>query len=562
MKEPIYMADFETIEDNNCTRVWCWYICEIGNLGNNARGTDIASFIDHIQAKGITKCYFHNLKFDGQYIMDYLLKNGFTIDTGRTKHDNTVRPVISDEGMWYMVELCFNKPHGKHKKWFCCSFLDSLKLMPFSVAELSRAFGLEMSKGEIDYNMERPIDYEPTTKEWAYVIRDVEIVAECLRFMFDDNCNKMTAGACSLAYYKETVGGEEGFRKLFPILDKDTDTAIRKAYRGGYTYLNPINANIMHKDGIVLDVNSMYPWAMKYKPMPLGRPEKFYGEPDIKNNKWYGKCEVLYVVRIKIIHADVKDNHIPTLQAKNSFRYNETEYLSEIDDLEVTLTNIDLQLFLEHYDAEIEYYDGYFFQSKIGLFDSHIDHFMEIKKATKGAKRTIAKLMLNSLYGKFGTNPHRGKKIPALDNDKIVYREVEYFDTKPVYCPVAVFTTAYARDNIIRNAQKAYDRFIYCDTDSLHLQGMEIPVGITVDPLELGAYKLESTFTKSYFIRSKTYLEEIDGEIEVKCAGMPKNVTSQVTFENFRSGTVFHGKLLPKSINGGCALHECDFTIK
>ena len=47
---------------------------------------------------------------------------------------------------------------------------------------------------------------------------------------------------------------------------------------------------------------------------------------------------------------------------------------------------------------------------------------------------------VNGLYGKFATSP-----------------------------TVAAFASAYARDNIIRTANKCYGRFQYADTDSIHI---------------------------------------------------------------------------------------------
>ena len=50
---------------------------------------------------------------------------------------------------------------------------------------------------------------------------------------------------------------------------------------------------------------------------------------------------------------------------------------------------------------------------------------MEIKKNSKGAQRFIAKRQLNSVYGKFATNPNITPKIPYIDDEdeieKIIY---------------------------------------------------------------------------------------------------------------------------------------------
>ena len=79
---------------------------------------------------------------------------------------------------------------------------------------------------------------------------------------------------------------------------------------------------------------------------------------------------------------------------------------------------------------------------------------MEIKKNEKGAKRSIAKLFLNGLYGKFATNPKRQSNIPYLHDELLKFKKSEITIEKTIYTAVAAFTTAYARDNIIRTANK------------------------------------------------------------------------------------------------------------
>ena len=69
----LFSADFETITDENDCRVWAWGICDIpytfANFGNS-----IESFFEHLKTlKENSKIYFHNLKFDGSFILNYLL---------------------------------------------------------------------------------------------------------------------------------------------------------------------------------------------------------------------------------------------------------------------------------------------------------------------------------------------------------------------------------------------------------------------------------------------------------------------------------------------------------
>ena len=230
----------------------------------------------------------------------------------------------------------------------------------------------------------------------------------------------------------------------------------------------------------------------------------------------------------------------------------------------MTLTSVDLALFLDHYDVyDLEYVNGWKFKGVSGLFKDYIDYWMKVKETTTGAERALAKLMLNSLYGKFATNPKTRQKVAYLDEDEVVryeYGEVEYRD--PVYTAMGAFITAYAREKTIRSGQAVYDRFIYADTDSLHLVGHDIPEGLDVHPSRLGAWKNEGLFHDSVFIRAKTYMETTDEGTKVTCAGMPDNVKALVTYDNFKSGATFEGKLLPRRFKGGVVLVETTFTIK
>ena len=57
-------------------------------------------------------------------------------------------------------------------------------------------------------------------------------------------------------------------------------------------------------------------------------------------------------------------------------------------------------------------------------------------------------------------------------------------------------------------------------------------------------------------------MESINGKNDVKCAGMPNNIKEKVTFENFKEGATFEGKLMPRIIPGGTILRETTFKIK
>ena len=80
--------------------------------------------------------------------------------------------------------------------------------------------------------------------------------------------------------------------------------------------------------------------------------------------------------------------------------------------------------------------------------------------------------------------------------------------------------------------------------------------------LNFGYWKNEGFATKGKFIRQKCYLEEIDGKMNITCAGMPKSCYSQVEWQKFKTGFTCGGKLTFKHVKGGVKLVETDFTIK
>ena len=545
-------ADFETTVDPNDCRVWAACAVDIETLETLHISNSIDSFFEWLKNKN-TKCYFHNLKFDGEFIVSYLLRNGYKYNDSR--EPKTFDTLISDTGQWYSITVIFEKKNKKYKK---VTFYDSLKKLPFKVATISKAFNLEDEKLEIDYQAYRAPGHELTEEERRYIVNDCRIVAAALKIQFSKGLTKMTNASDALNGFKEIID-KKNFERWFPVFPVDLDNDIRRAYKGGFVYLNPKYKDARGLQGITLDVNSLYPSVMYDCLLPFGYPIYFEGKPEIDES--YN----LFIVRIECAF-DLKPGHIPTLQLKNTRRFVETEYLttSDGDIIEMVLTSVDLDLLLDHYDvSDLEYLNGYKFKGSKGMFKEYIDYWMHIKETTVGAERQLAKLMLNSLYGKFATNPKAAKKIPSIDRDKMVHYEID--DTEisdPVYTAMGAFITAYARNKTIRSAQTVYDRFIYADTDSLHLIGFDVPEGIDVHPSKLGAWKHEGTFTDSKYIRAKTYMETIDGVDKVTCAGMPDNVKAKVTYDNFHTGSTFDGKLMPRRCVGGVVLVDTTFTIK
>ncbi len=532
--------------------MWASCAVNIETLETAFIGNSIESFFDFLRDKN-TICYFHNLKFDGEFILSYLLRNGFTYSDSR--RGGTFETLITDDGIFYSITVIFEK---KNKKYNKVVFYDSLKKLPFKVSTISKAFQLEDEKLEIDYKAYRAPGHELTDEEKRYIINDCRIVAAALKIQIEKGLKRMTNASDAMNGYKDIIS-DRNFEKWFPVLPVELDKDIRRAYKGGYVYLNPDHKNRRGLQGITLDVNSLYPSVMYNAVLPYGYPMYFEGAPD--PDERYN----LFVVRLECAF-DLKPGHLPTIQLKNNRAFIETEYLtsSDGDIVQMTLTSVDLNLLLDHYDvSNLTYFCGWKFKGVQGLFKEYIDYWMHIKETTTGAMRQLAKLMLNSLYGKFATNPEARKKLPMIDHEGIVRYTLDDPELRePVYTAMGAFITAYAREKTIRSGQAVYDRFIYADTDSLHLIGYEPPEGLEVHPSKLGAWKNEGTFTDSKYIRAKTYMETTEEGTKVTCAGMPDNIKAKVTYENFCTGSTFDGKLMPRRFPGGVVLMETTFTIK
>ena len=563
-----FTADFETatwISDE--TWVWAWALCDIEDPSHVEVGNSIESFFERIKKEANPYIYFHNLKFDGEFIIYYLLKNGYEHVEAREKRNKTFSTLISDMGLFYQIEVYF-EVSKKTKK---VTFIDSLKIINQSVESMPKTFKIPENKLEIDYNAPREVGHILTSEEEAYIKNDVVIVAKALKYLFDMGLTKMTAGSNALSEYKE-ITKINRFRSLYKPLNYDIDKDIRRAYRGGFTYLNPLYKNKSVGEGEVLDVNSLYPSVMYKEMLPFGEP--FFYEGEYQEDKVYP----LYIQRLTCSFK-IKEGRIPTIQIKHS-RFVDNEYITDSGEepVALTLTSVDLKLFLEQYDVwDLHYESGWKFKAMRGLFTDYIDKWIKVKNdatisGNKGI-RQVAKIMLNSLYGKFATSLDVQSKIPYLEGDIVKYKLGEKTTKDGVYLPMGAFITAYARDKTIRTSQaiKDYssekygvDMYCYSDTDSIHtiLPIDELKQFCEIDDVELGKWKHESHFTRAKFIRQKTYLEEIDGEIQITCAGLPQRCYDQVTWDNFKEGLKVEGKLTFTHVKGGVILKETEFTIK
>lgn len=557
-------ADFETTTDPFDVRVWAWGVARVSNPNDVVIDNSIESFIDFISMDdSIT--FFHNLRFDGLFILDHILNQGFTYVEGRANpKPKEFKALISDKNKFYSITVCW-------ENGVITEFRDSAKKFPgMSISRIAKTFGLEESKGTIDYHAPRPVGHQITPEEREYLNDDVVILAKALQITKETGLVKLTVASDAKAEYLSLVG-DKLYEARFPVLSYAMDAELRRAYRGGFTYADPRFLQQRTGSGIVLDVNSLYPYIMSDRPLPYGEPEYVPGEVETTPERPLAVFSITFTARLK---AD----HIPCIQIKGTSMFAPTEYLSVIDEpTTLMMTNIDFQLYQDHYDIEIlEYHGGWRFKAARGMFDVYIQKWAKIKAESTGGLRELAKLQLNSLYGKFGANPNVRGKIPTLTDGKVKL-ELGAPDVRDsMYVPIAVFVTSYGRDLTIRAGQENYDTFAYADTDSLHLLRDTVPDNIEVDDKRMGAWALEYAFDQAFYVRAKVYLEHIPG-IDPDCddpdctarhdyhnafAGVPDRISNRLTFDDAWNGNIFTGKMIPQIVPGGVVLKDVPYELK
>lgn len=574
-----FTADFETnVSEEDC-RVWAYSICEIGNIDNFIYGNSVEDFLKWCSNKKENyTLYFHNLKFDSEYIISYLLQNGFeVIKDKKERRNNTFTTVITDMGQFYALEIYFEVKKNKVNK---VTIYDSLKLINKSVEDIAKDFDLPIRKLNLDYKRIRPEGYVLQDYEIKYIKNDVTIMAMALEILFKENLTKMTIGSCALSNYRKMT---KYFMTYFPSLPISIDKDIRQSYKGGFTYLNPTYKEKVVNNIMVLDVNSLYPSVMKYCLLPHGQPLPF--KDKYKEDKFYP----LYVQQLSC-SFELKQGKIPTIQIKNNLSFLPNEYIesSKGEILTLTLTSVDLELFFKHYDVTVyAWHGGFKFQAVKGLFTNYINYWTDKKINSKkeGNKSLyqISKLLLNSLYGKMATNPIVRSKYPYIEDGIVKYALYPEEEKKSLYIPVATFITSYARKKTIETSQairdytmKKYneDFYIYSDTDSIHMKKLppeELSQFVEIDDFELGKWKIESDNIKiAKFLRQKCYIEIDENDNKnVTIAGLPKKLADYVTIDNFKEGfsilaedTEKDHKLTYKHVKGGVLLVDTDFSIK
>ena len=447
-----FMADFETTTPEamkrtgaDRTEVWAWAICPIPcnyEQKDVTIGNSIDGFMEWCK-KNLREddvVFFHNLTFDGSFIMSWLLNHGYNQEKCGRKNKKYFRNYdLLAASMAGFYSLTVGMGKGAFR------FQDSAKLLAFTVYEIGESFQTKVRKSLIDYDAHDKAGEVITPEEEVYIANDVLVVAQALwETLLSRGYKKMTAGSNALHDFIQRFGGKEKFKEKFPGLegvishkkpgetpeeerkrldyeDSFEDNFTRKSYRGAVcmTREGIENQTLRGVTGITVDKHSMYPSQMHSKSgnfYPVGkgtwtdmgvsgnmRPVKQLETilETIENNYGQKVCFLSFMVDFT-----VKPDHAPFVQLKNFSRFAPNQFVKDSEGMvRMYMSDAEFKLFIEQYDINaFQFLKAIEYKAEIGLFDDYIDYWYGVKEGSKGALKQLAKLMLNSLYGKFATS--------------------------------------------------------------------------------------------------------------------------------------------------------------
>lgn len=565
-----YVADFETTPyaqylKEGRTRVYLFYIEALHNDADHCLGINLGEFTRFISQPNVDKkvIFFHNLSYDILFFEYFLNEQGVRYDED-SKKVGTYH-IVRDEFM-NVYQLTWRLKNG-----LVLEFRDSYKLLMSSVARLPNLRNLEKLEG-FDYEKIRTekklSDFSAFDIE--YVKHDVWKVKDVLVALLPEIGDHLTIASSSYMTYKHMIYSKYGkyqFQEWFPPIDRNDDMVLRKAFNGGIVLLNPKYARkTLKKPIITYDKNSMYPDVMRHQPLPIGVPLKII-------NKEYYDILVNNGIRLFVFVVDVrsmtiKDGYHPFIQKHKNYTFGSGKQQTprHIENQIFYWTSIDLEMVTRFYDIDysIIYDLSYGFQHMHGLFDDYVDQWYGVKQnAANEFERMLAKLRLNSVFGKFGTRAERyGYETGVGENGRLTFSTIETRVKSDYYLPIAIFITSWARASLVEVIEAEREAFIYADTDSVHLFKDKAKLQFEIDGYKLGAWKYEGESTKTIFYANKQYIKLIDGKIKHTIASLNKDNHTLVNFENMQPGSVIKdGKKMKEHVYGGYVITKHDFTF-
>lgn len=356
-----------------------------------------------------------------------------------------------------------------------------------SLESLTKNFDVETKKGKLEHEKINWENYRKLSEEWKpYLIDDCKGLYQVMTKFQDWLIQKFNVNLKKNVTIAQTAMNvfRTNYLKEGLVNHRAAEEDIRKSYKGGRTEVFERiveNANYY-------DINSLYPYVMKEKPVPIGTPIKSY----MFNEQDFG---VAYITA-----TCPKDLEIPVLPVTSKTG----KLIFPTGTFKGWYCSPEIQLAISKgYEIKIHY--GYKFQQG-KIFSEYIDDLYEIKQNAErnSVDYLISKLLMNSLYGKFGQR--REKRMITMNpesfigvkpiNDYMVQEEV-ISESSHILPAIASFITSYARCELYKLLDG--NQPIYCDTDSVITKKV-LPTGE-----ELGELKLEMQIKEGVFILPKMY---------------------------------------------------------
>lgn len=552
-----FAADFETNNFADCCHVWLWGLCAIGK-SELQTGASIETFLNCAFKGENKRIWFHNLRFDGRFILCALDNLGFTW-VKSNPHNREYTTLINAEGVFYSIQVVNNLTE--------VIFADSLKKLHSTIEQIAFDYSTSLQKGEIDYNKFRGYDYEATQEELNYLRADVLILAEAMKERLNYGTH-LTTAADAISQFRADIG-YRAFNSYFPELREGEDSLARQAFFGGLVWLNPDFRNReINSPGEVVDVNSMYPWALSRNKMPVGFPNITYGELPKNNNLWIAELK---------LDIKLKSHGIPFIPKRMSLHTGDKQLIKNTySPTPIVLCSVDFENLKKEYDVSLYDVGKVISFRPLGeLFSNYVNTYYAIKEYANGSERANAKRMLNSLFGKFAQRPDAYIKMPNYENQTLTLTETESENAKTgIYAPVAVFTCAYARKRLLDLMRPIRENVIYCNTDSIHY----LDTGLIECGKGLGQLKKEFSFKKAKYLKPNMYmLQDSEGKRKIAASGMNAKLAKEIEWQDFEIGFSTANKnsasqkdytslkfqsLVLCDVPGGCILREVPFTIR
>lgn len=577
-----------------------------------------------IDKKESLTIFFHNLSgYDGQFLLPFMLdKYGMKNVTYFIDDKKKVFQITLTQRFRDYNDLNY-RGKAKRKK-FTITFRDSWKLWPMPLKVLGKQVGMD----KLDYGEYDILDEFPTKESYAehnngksleYFERDIEILRQFAlqtRHLMPLEDYKMTLASTAMNKWAKTNVPlskelhwstknkivkeilENGLPKMKEQWESDYETwrIVKKAYKGGITYVKPEHQLKELKDVHSYDINSMYPAIMLNECMPYGKPvteehkaDDTYTYKIFKVNIEYAKTYKMPFIPRPI--KEEKKNVVKTikgLEKSEIYQGIENQYPDTLTDCEVYMNNYTYELFKDTYEGvwDVEFQVAY--RETYGAFYSYLTHYREIKENSEGAERQLSKLFSNSLYGKFGQDIQdlstqilkyddvkhhitKTEKTTYLDGKQVIVNDgyVYVLENKGLkrnisFIAMAEAISSKARIKLVKAINDNWESFVYCDTDSIHL--LEEAKGLTLHESNYGDWAFEGKWDRAVYRRAKHYYHINDnGDYELKGGGFqvgnfnPDNLPMETYLQP--EFIVENGKTNSYIVDGGVIITHGDYKF-